>query len=146
MQQYETQSFLTCSTTLLSPSSGSVPFTERDSALNSNTPWASSEASIVTRIWDAIPKLAVKWELQNGLFLPLMFSYMKESSWRNMLQKYKREYEVSVLFIFGVFFSFFKCMVTPCMEKELTFGKAILSVLLWNYATKNSIILREEPK
>lgn len=49
---------LTFNVTVLYPSSGSVPLTKSDSGLNSNTPSAWSEAAIVTRIWEATPRLA----------------------------------------------------------------------------------------
>lgn len=49
---------LTLNITVLYPSSGSVPLTTSDSGLNSNTPWAWSEAAIVTRIWEATPRPA----------------------------------------------------------------------------------------
>lgn len=127
------KSSLTCSTTLLSPSSGSVPFTKSDSVLNSNTPWASSEASIVTRMWDAIPKLAVEFQ-QELLFLASLLTWKKTAKEMCYKKKYTGE-NTGIRVLFCLCF-FLKFISTLHMNKELISNNAVLATLLQSYVAK----------
>lgn len=135
---------------MLSPSSGSVPFTESDSALNSNTPWASSEASIVTIMCDAIPKLAVSASSKMSYYLPFLSSTI--STWKRssffVILCYKKHVSALLSLFFFSFNKYRMTVTTKWIKKwlaitqswQLFWGKTYQSKIInWN-------ILREEQK